>query len=205
VVGACLIVRDSWGVTRACLIVRDSWGRHSDTCAEGVPRVESRDLPPRTYQAGVGSASNQGQHDAGSDVPPPTGAAPSPTNTPTVDDQPSHNVLRREGDYWSLSFEGHTVALRDLKGLHYLRRLLANPGHEFHVLDLLADGVAPPANPTGVSDPELTSSGWGDSGLLLDNDERHPRTSPSFGPQLRAQPACSFRSLRVLGRPSRAR
>ena len=58
--------------------------------------------------------------------------------------EPNPNVLRREGDYWSLSFEGHTVALRDLKGLHYLARLLAHPGREFHVLDLVAGGVLQP-------------------------------------------------------------
>ena len=58
--------------------------------------------------------------------------------TPKAGGQQKPNVLRREGDYWSLSFEDHTVALRDLKGLHYLARLLAHPGREFHVLDLVA-------------------------------------------------------------------
>jgi len=48
------------------------------------------------------------------------------------------NVFRREGDYWSVAFEEHTVHLRDLKGLHYLARLLADPGRELHVLDLVA-------------------------------------------------------------------
>jgi tetratricopeptide (TPR) repeat protein len=108
------------------------------------------------------------QREARSDVP-LTGAAPPPLiHTPTVDAQPKPNVLRREGDYWTLSFEGHNVALRDLKGLHYLGRLLAHPGREFHVLDLVAGGVPPPTDSPAVSDPELTSSGWGDSGLLLD-------------------------------------
>ena len=74
----------------------------------------------------------------------------------------------RSGDYWSISFEDHTVTLRDLKGLHYLARLLAHPGREFHVLDLVASGVAPAATPPGTTDPELTPSGWGDSGVLLD-------------------------------------
>ena len=60
---------------------------------------------------------------------------------PKVGRQQNPNVLRRDGDYWSLSFEDHTVALRDLKGLHYLARLLAHPGREFHVLDLVAGGV----------------------------------------------------------------
>src|ERR687895_313731 len=48
------------------------------------------------------------------------------------------NIFRREGDYWSVLFEGRTVRVRDLKGMRYLARLLASPGREFHVLDLVA-------------------------------------------------------------------
>ena len=48
------------------------------------------------------------------------------------------NVFRREGDYWLLVFEGRTERVRDLKGFSYLARLLAHPGREFHVLDLVA-------------------------------------------------------------------
>ena len=48
------------------------------------------------------------------------------------------NVFRREGDYWSVVFEGRTVRVRDLKGMRYLAQLLAHPGREFHVLDLVA-------------------------------------------------------------------
>ena len=48
------------------------------------------------------------------------------------------NVFRREGDYWSVTFEGRTVRVRDLKGMRYLAQLLAHPGREFHVLDLVA-------------------------------------------------------------------
>ena len=46
-------------------------------------------------------------------------------------------TLRREGDYWTLVYAGVTGRLRDMKGLHYLVHLLAHPGQEFHVLDLL--------------------------------------------------------------------
>ena len=55
------------------------------------------------------------------------------------------NSFRREGDYWSIVFEERTVRVRDLKGMRYLARLLAHPGREFHVLDLVAaeHGVAP--------------------------------------------------------------
>jgi tetratricopeptide (TPR) repeat protein len=54
--------------------------------------------------------------------------------TPTTET----NVFRREGDYWSVVFEGRTVRVRDLKGMRYLAQLLAHPGREFHVLDLVA-------------------------------------------------------------------
>jgi tetratricopeptide (TPR) repeat protein len=56
-------------------------------------------------------------------------AASAPTET---------NAFRREGDYWSVVFEGRTVRVRDLKGMRYLAQLLAHPGREFHVLDLVA-------------------------------------------------------------------
>ena len=48
------------------------------------------------------------------------------------------NIFRREGDYWSVVFEGRTVHVRDLKGMRYLAQLLTHPGREFHVLDLVA-------------------------------------------------------------------
>jgi tetratricopeptide (TPR) repeat protein len=65
------------------------------------------------------------------------------------------NVFRREGDYWLLVFEGRTERVRDLKGIRYLAQLLAHPGREFHVLDLVAAA-------TGQKVP------LGDAGEMLD-------------------------------------
>ncbi len=62
----------------------------------------------------------------------------------------NENVFRREGDYWSVAFEGHTVRLRDLKGLHYLARLLAHPARELHVLDLVAGAADGSPEPRGA-------------------------------------------------------
>jgi tetratricopeptide (TPR) repeat protein len=56
----------------------------------------------------------------------------------TATGTPETNIVRREGDYWSLVFEGRTVRVRDLKGMRYLAQLLVHPGREFHVLDLVA-------------------------------------------------------------------
>jgi hypothetical protein len=50
----------------------------------------------------------------------------------------STEVFRLEGDTRTVSYDGVTVLLRDLKGLRYLERLLSEPGREFHVLDLVA-------------------------------------------------------------------
>ena len=46
------------------------------------------------------------------------------------------DVFRREGDYWTVRYEGSVVRLKDAKGLRHLARLLANPGREFHAVDL---------------------------------------------------------------------
>ncbi|HEX6287086.1 MAG TPA: hypothetical protein VFZ80_06345, partial [Acidimicrobiia bacterium] len=55
------------------------------------------------------------------------------------------DVFRREGDYFSISFRGDVFRLKDAKGLRYLSSLLAAPGREIHVLDLVAGerGVEP--------------------------------------------------------------
>lgn len=78
------------------------------------------------------------------------------------------NVFRREGDYWSVIFEGHTAHVRDLKGMRYLARLLADPGREFHVLDLAA---AEAGNVTEARSSQVTGvprSTLGDAGEVLD-------------------------------------
>ncbi len=58
--------------------------------------------------------------------PPPAPAAQS--------DAP--NSFRREGDFWTVSYEGCTVRLKALKGLDYLQILLREPGREFHIADM---------------------------------------------------------------------
>ncbi len=100
-------------------------------------------------------------------------APPSPAGARQDGDRDREaNSFRRTGDYWFISFEERTVALRDLKGLHYLARLLAHPGREFHVLDLVASGADPAAVHAGLPDPELAPSGWGDAGAMLDDQAK---------------------------------
>jgi hypothetical protein len=84
------------------------------------------------------------------------------------------SVFRREGDYWSVIYEGSVVRLRDSKGLRYLATLLANPGREFHSVDLetmdgRGDSGATPLRPGGATRDELdVRSDLGDAGEMLD-------------------------------------
>jgi DNA-binding NarL/FixJ family response regulator len=58
-------------------------------------------------------------------------------------DRSNEAVLRREGEYWTVAYDGEVQYLKDSVGLLYLSRLLARPGREIHALDLVsARGVA---------------------------------------------------------------
>jgi hypothetical protein len=50
-------------------------------------------------------------------------------------------TLRRDGDGWLLQAGPEQARLRDSRGLHYLRALLAAPGQEIAALDLAAGGT----------------------------------------------------------------
>jgi tetratricopeptide (TPR) repeat protein len=78
------------------------------------------------------------------------------------------SVLRREGDHWMVVFQGRTVRVRDLKGIRYLARLLADPGCEFHVLDLVAAESGRVAGAESGGAAGLSHAGRGDAGEMLD-------------------------------------
>ncbi len=79
--------------------------------------------------------------------------------------------FRREGDYWTVVYDGKTVRVRNAKGMHYLARLLADPGREFHALDLAGDGVASAS--VGVADESGMAIGdVGDAGVRLDAEAK---------------------------------
>jgi hypothetical protein len=52
-------------------------------------------------------------------------------------------VFRREGDYWTIAYDAAVVRLRDAKGLRYLEALLRQPGHSFHVTELIRAAACP--------------------------------------------------------------
>ena len=49
-------------------------------------------------------------------------------------------VFRREGQFWTLSYDGEVTRLRDCRGFRHLARLLARPNQPVHVLELVHSG-----------------------------------------------------------------
>jgi CheY-like chemotaxis protein len=74
--------------------------------------------------------------------------------------------FRREGEFWTIAFEGEAFRLRDSKGLHYIAALLRDPGRERHALDLVGSGGVDGAPTRKVADPDLRTAG--DAGPVLD-------------------------------------
>jgi pimeloyl-ACP methyl ester carboxylesterase len=92
--------------------------------------------------------------------------------TPTLQAPASPQaVFRREGDYWTVSWRGNLVRLKDSKGLHYIAYLLANPASEVLACELAAAGTAT-GNQRASIDPGGTAANLGDAGALLDAKAR---------------------------------
>jgi tetratricopeptide (TPR) repeat protein len=103
----------------------------------------------------------------------PAGRA-APTAAEVAAPELSRNLFRREGEYWTVAYDGSVVRLRDAKGLRLLAQLLAHPGREFHAIDLeAADRRTSPAAISGprpgIGERGLTvRPDLGDAGVLLD-------------------------------------
>ena len=75
--------------------------------------------------------------------------------------------LRKDGEYWSISYGGDNFLLRDSKGLQHLARLLASPGNEQHVLDLARGDDGGTRKRPAVEDGFETAA-TEDAGAILD-------------------------------------
>jgi tetratricopeptide (TPR) repeat protein len=77
--------------------------------------------------------------------------------------------FRREGEYWTIVFGSDEFRLRDAKGLHYLARLLAEPGREVLAIELAQKGRA---RTSAFVEPELRTTDLGDAGTHLDDQAK---------------------------------
>lgn len=83
--------------------------------------------------------------------------------------------FQREGEFWTIAFEGDAFRMKDAKGLRYIAQLLANAGTEVHALDL----VAPTTSRSGAQ-------GAAPEGLRVTR-------SAGAGPALDAQAKAAYR------------
>jgi hypothetical protein len=121
-------------------------------------------------RAGPGSAGRR--RDAAEEAGPSAVGLPFEAAAATV----SRQLFRREGEYWTIGYEGAVVRLRDAKGLRHLARLLADPGREFHVVDLAGPTRQPASRPAAAVGPTGRAGAGelavrpdlGDAGVLLD-------------------------------------
>lgn len=82
-------------------------------------------------------------------------------------------AFRREGDFWEIAFEGERIRLKDAKGLRYIHRLLATPGRDLHVADLVSEGGIARVGPDERAlAPAGMSVDRGDAGEVLDEQAR---------------------------------
>ncbi|MBI3801720.1 MAG: response regulator [Deltaproteobacteria bacterium] len=88
-------------------------------------------------------------------------------------------VFRREGEYWTIAYQGTVFRVRDTLGLRYLASLLGSPHRPIHVLELVASVEGPAANPP-VEERNPTTleklgthvSRLGDAGEILDSQAK---------------------------------
>jgi non-specific serine/threonine protein kinase len=76
-------------------------------------------------------------------------------------------TFRRDGDVWSVGGD-RIVQLRHSKGLAYLSKLIAEPGREFHALDLVGDRAL--ADPRAGASMGLHPEG--DRGAVIDDEAK---------------------------------
>jgi hypothetical protein len=78
-------------------------------------------------------------------------------------------LFHKEGDFWTVAYAGKAVRVRHGKGLGDIAMLLANPGKEIHVADLIAATVADRSEALpGIAPEALSISRGGAADALLD-------------------------------------
>jgi tetratricopeptide (TPR) repeat protein len=106
-------------------------------------------------------------------------------------------LLRHEGDHWTVEFAGRALRVRDAKGIRLLAQLLRRPGEEVHVVTLVAaaDGD-PPRDLSRValdeSERHRVSVTRAIHGLLDRIATSHPALAEHLARTVRTGTVCSY-------------
>ena len=90
---------------------------------------------------------------------------------------PHPAVFHRNGEFWTVGYRSHQIAISDLKGMAMIERLLRSPGDEISAYDLVYGPAAPvemDANPelSEIDPKAFVTSQFTDSGELLDEQAK---------------------------------
>lgn len=131
----------------------------ADEIADAVTRVHAGELvfPPELAGVVLEEFRRRGGRDTGN----ATGPSPDVSTASRVGTAAGEPLARfeLEGEYWSLSYGGKTVRLPDLKGLRDIAGLLANPGREIHVLEVVLAREGANATDQAPSAGEIANAG----------------------------------------------
>jgi pimeloyl-ACP methyl ester carboxylesterase len=148
-----------------------SWGAALRAGADRRAAIEQLDMAIQIYrrqgasESSIGSVQGDLARSHGGNGA--TGVQPESVHAATS----SRALFRREGDYWTVAWQGKVVRVKDAKGLHHIAYLLANPGRQVLACELAAAGVAL-CNRRASIDGGGTAADLGDAGALLDAKAR---------------------------------
>jgi hypothetical protein len=121
---------------------------------ERLPVASARDARPAVFTS-TGELAFRGER---SGLPPLTETTQIPERT-----------FRREGEYWTISYEGRVIRMKHSKGLAFIAHLLGHPGREFHVTDIIPLAHSEPGGAVDAKARDSTiRSDLGDAGPALD-------------------------------------
>jgi tetratricopeptide (TPR) repeat protein len=109
----------------------------------------------------------------------------------------ARQLLRHEGDHWTVEFAGRALRVRDAKGIRLLAQLLRRPGEEVHVVSLVAaaeGGPPPDVSRVAVDESERhrVSVTRAIHGLLDRIASTHPDLAEHLTRTVRTGTVCSY-------------
>jgi Domain of unknown function (DUF4118) len=100
-------------------------------------------------------------------------------------------VFLRQGDYWTVQYQGQIARFKASRGLQYLASLLGHPGREFHVSELIA-----PVRKGSVAPGADSASGTSTEDESQMRPVRFQDAGPILDTRAKAEYACRLAELR---------
>jgi predicted ATPase len=142
--------------------------------------------PPRLEELGPALVSELRAVAGKAGAEPAAAPVPEPAAAPVPEPAAAEHVFRRDGTLWAVTFDGRSVHLPDLKGLHDLARLLAAPGEEVHCLELAGAAGLPRQGDAG---PLLDERARADYRRRMRELEEEAELASAAGDDVRAEAA----------------